>query len=82
VAITHDQLVRLHRYARAAALTLAPDADDHHVLTTVFEDAAHDGMRILDEFDAPVTLEDLPVDEDRSDLIAAFHDEHQSLRAA
>jgi hypothetical protein len=76
VAITDQQLDELHGYARAFARRLARDADDTTILHAILDAAAGDGMRTQDEFDAPVTLDDLPANEDRHELLDSFRFAH------
>jgi hypothetical protein len=77
VAITDNQLDELHRYARAAARDLPAGTAAATVLETVLVDAAEDGMRTLDEFDAPVSVEDLPDARDRAELVETFRSAHR-----
>lgn len=76
MAITDAQLSDLHRLAAdlgrsndRTTLIEVPQA----ILRTTFDTAAANGMRTEDEFDAAVTLDDLPAAEDHASLRVAFY---------
>jgi hypothetical protein len=74
MAITDDQLDELLDYARKLArdniLGVDPRADD--VLDEVFAVAEKNDMRTEDEFDAIVTIDDLPASEDRQAIVNEY----------
>jgi hypothetical protein len=72
MAVTDEQLNQLLGWAREMGAERPNVADDDVVLGAVFDRAAEDDMRTLDEFDAIVTLDDLPAVEDREAIVDAW----------
>jgi hypothetical protein len=87
MAITDDQMEDLRATARKLGeqaardegplrgwLRFGPISLVNQVSAIVLDVAADEGMRTDDEYDAPVTLHDLPAIEDRRDLRDEFLD--------
>lgn len=77
MAITDDQLDELLSIARRLGKEDARRSirmDGRGILLTVFDYGVDAGIRTDDEFNAEISVDDLPAPEDHRDLIAAYAD--------
>lgn len=73
MAISDDQLTQLkqwaYEYGRDGVLN---DPSNHTIVSAVFDRAEIEDMRTEDEFNAIVTMEDLPAQQDWDDIVAEW----------
>ena len=73
MAVTDDQMDQLKRFAYDLGRDgILGDPTDTDIIDAVFDLAATHQMRTEDEFDAILTPEDLPAQEDNEDLVNAW----------
>jgi hypothetical protein len=73
MAITDDQRDQLCAWAyRIGRDGVLYDPSDHDIVGAVFDMAEMHNMRTEDEFDALVTIDDLPASEDHADIVKAW----------
>jgi len=73
MAISDDQLHQLLLWAEQLGKDgVLNDPSDHEIVSAVFDMAETHNMRTEDEFNAIVTIDDLPAPEDHDEIVKAW----------